>query len=101
MVFDGLRRDYPGVIGGLRVESVRDMGTGADTAMADGRTTLPWSQGDKMITFRFLDNGFCTIRASGTEPKLKYYIDLPTKDDNGDDINISAVEENIAEWISS
>ena len=54
-----------------------------------------------MITFRFLDNGFCTIRASGTEPKLKYYIDLPTKDDNGDAINISAVEENIAKWISS
>lgn len=101
VVFDGLRRDYPGRIGGLRVESVRDMGTGADTAMADGRTTLPWSQGDKMITFRFLDNGFCTIRASGTEPKLKYYIDLPTKDDNGDAINISAVEENIAKWISS
>lgn len=37
-----------------------------------------------MITFRFGQNGFCTIRASGTEPKVKYYIDIA---DGAGDIN--------------
>ena len=83
------------------MKSVRDMGTGVDTAEDSKKTKLPWSEGDKMITFRFLDNGFCTIRASGTEPKLKYYIDLPLKDELGNPLDVQAVEENVANWLSA
>ncbi|QDZ19830.1 phosphoglucomutase [Chloropicon primus] len=99
-VLAGLRREYPSEVGGLKVKSVRDMGTGLDTAEESRVTKLPWSKGDKMITFRFHDNGFCTIRASGTEPKLKYYIDLPTKDEDGSEVDISAVEDNISSWLA-
>ena len=100
-VFRGLRKEYPTEIGGIEVKSVRDMGTGVDTAEDSKKTKLPWSEGDKMITFRFLDNGFCTIRASGTEPKLKYYIDLPLKDELGNPLDVQAVEENVANWLSA
>jgi phosphomannomutase len=99
-VFESLRKDYPVGIGGLAVKSIRDMGTGVDTLEDSKVTKLPWSKGDKMITFRFHDNGFCTIRASGTEPKLKYYVDLPLKDEGGNTIDISAVEESISKWLS-
>lgn len=37
---------------------------------ADGRVVLPWTPGDLMITYT-LPGGWVTIRASGTEPKLK------------------------------
>ncbi len=75
-IFETLRESFPDDVGGMAVRSVRDMGTGLDTAEGDGRTRLPWREGDLMVTLRFDEDGFCCLRASGTEPKLKYYIDL-------------------------
>lgn len=38
-------------ISGLRVLSVRDLGTGYDSSQPDQRATLPWSPGNLMITY--------------------------------------------------
>lgn len=38
----------------------------------DGRAVLPWQPGDMMITYS-LDHARITVRASGTEPKCKWY----------------------------
>lgn len=62
---------------GVRVTAVRDLGTGLDTAQPDRRARLPWSPGDKFVSFMLDDDlGVVTIRASGTEPKLKYYLEV-------------------------
>ena len=56
---------------------VRDLKSGTDTGRPDLRATLPSSPENLMITFWFwndpaLQEGVrCTIRASGTEPKIK------------------------------
>lgn len=34
-----------------------------------------------MITFTFTDGSTCTIRNSGTEPKIKYYVETFDKKD--------------------
>ncbi|KAF5841193.1 phosphoglucomutase, partial [Dunaliella salina] len=77
-VFERLRAGgkYPQTIAGLRVTSVRDLGTGLDTSRPNQRTTMPWRQGDMMITYNMEGGGTLTLRASGTEPKLKYYLEV-------------------------
>lgn len=49
-------------------------------ASADGKAILPWLPGDLMITYS-LDHAVLTIRASGTEPKLKYYLEAFGQDE--------------------
>ena len=52
------------------------MGVGLDTTQPDGAPTLPWAPGDLMVTLYLERGGFLTLRASATEPKLKYYLEV-------------------------
>ncbi|KAL4452333.1 hypothetical protein ABPG75_007995 [Micractinium tetrahymenae] len=73
-VFERLRAAPPVAVGGCAVRAVRDLGTGVDTSQPDGKAVLPWQPGDLMITY-YLEGAVLTLRASGTEPKLKYYLE--------------------------
>ena len=67
---------YPSELaaGKFKVVSVRDLTTGYDTTTVDKKAVFPSDPGSQMITFTF-DNGvIATLRTSGTEPKLKYYV---------------------------
>eukprot|EP00899_Mesostigma_viride_P000653 jgi/Mesvir1/10589/Mv21802-RA.1 len=77
-MFDGLRAGgtYLSSLGMRAVVSVRDLGTGVDTGQSDGKATLQWSSTNMMVTFRLRSNAVVTIRASGTEPKVKYYLEV-------------------------
>ncbi|XP_072388312.1 phosphopentomutase [Diabrotica undecimpunctata] len=69
---------YPESIlnGKYKITSVRDLTTGYDNNQPDNKAVLPVSADSEMITFNF-DNGLvCTLRTSGTEPKIKYYTEL-------------------------
>ncbi|KAK7043778.1 hypothetical protein VNI00_008390 [Paramarasmius palmivorus] len=78
-------RDYPKEIAGLQVTSVVDLTTGYDsTNPPTYKPTLPISSGH-MIQFRArrASDGskiVLTIRTSGTEPKIKYYLEGSGKD---------------------
>jgi hypothetical protein len=63
-------------VGGVAVTGVRDMGVGLDTTRPDGAPSLPWAPGDLMLTLHLEGGGFLTLRASATEPKLKYYLEV-------------------------
>lgn len=56
-------------VGGIAVSSVRDLGSGIDTAQPDGQPRVPHSPSDMMITYSLTNGGTLTLRASGTEPK--------------------------------
>ncbi|XP_075224425.1 phosphoglucomutase 2 isoform X2 [Lycorma delicatula] len=76
--FKGCQNTYPDNIlsGKYKIEHVRDLILGHDTTQPDNKPYLPVSSSNPMITFTF-SNGLCaTIRASGTEPKIKYYTEL-------------------------
>ncbi|KAG0005924.1 Phosphoglucomutase-3 [Modicella reniformis] len=67
---------YPSHIGSYKVANVRDLTLGYDTSKKDGVPTLPVSSAAEMITF-YLENGCVfTLRTSGTEPKIKYYLEV-------------------------
>lgn len=69
-------RQYPRVVGQKRprnVARIRDLERRIDTQFPGQDPALPFAS--SMITF-FLDEGErITLRASGTEPKLKYYVE--------------------------
>jgi phosphomannomutase len=70
----GLRRSPPATLGGRRVVSVIDR-LASDKS---GRDAYAIGSADDMVTFVLSDDqrNRVTVRPSGTEPKLKYYIQL-------------------------
>ena len=64
-------------VGSYAVESIRYLGEpGYDSTQPDQKPTLPCSKSSPMLTLRFTNGCVAQFRASGTEPKLKYYIEL-------------------------
>lgn len=73
--------DYPASIGPFEVTSWRDLTTGYDSSTPNKKPTLPVSASTEMITVTLStidgpnESIRFTARGSGTEPKLKIYID--------------------------
>lgn len=67
-------------VGPYKVSSIRYLGKpGYDSQQPDHKPTLPCSASSPMITLRFENGCVAQFRASGTEPKFKYYIELKGK----------------------
>jgi len=66
---------YPTQCGEFKIKHVRDLTVGFDNSQPDNKPVLPVSAANQMITFSFEDGSTCTLRNSGTEPKLKYYME--------------------------
>lgn len=82
-IFERLRNftgknTYPtGILNGKYViTSVRDLTTGYDNSQPDNKAILPVSADTQMITLTFSNGLVCTLRTSGTEPKIKYYTEI-------------------------
>ncbi|CAJ1962439.1 unnamed protein product [Cylindrotheca closterium] len=60
-----------------QVEYIRDLGVpGYDSSKPDKQPTLPCSASSPMISIGFTNGCLAQFRASGTEPKFKYYIEM-------------------------
>lgn len=75
-IFDRMRQPaYFQAVAGSKVVWLQDLTRDYQTDTADGRATLPVSSSSQFIAFR-LDSGVhVTLRTSGTEPKIKYYVE--------------------------
>lgn len=83
-IFDAIRKyngaiDYPKTIGRFDISYWRDLTTGYDSSTANHIPTLPVSASSQMITAKLQGSEEevvrLTARGSGTEPKLKVYIE--------------------------
>ena len=77
-IFDEFKRDgYPSSVAGYEVESIRYLGKpGYDSLTSDKKPTLATSKSSPMLTLRLKNGCVVQLRASGTEPKFKYYIEM-------------------------
>lgn len=93
-VMDNIRKmnenTYPTQCGESKIKYVRDLTVGFDSSQEGNKPVLPVSASNQMITFTFEDGSVCTLRNSGTEPKLKYYVECA---DKNKDIAVQKVEE--------
>jgi len=82
----GLRRSPPRTLGGRPVVAVRDR----LSASRSTRDVYSIGSGDDMVTFVLSEDqrNRVTVRPSGTEPKLKYYIQLYAPVSNGDVVSV-------------
>ena len=72
--------NYMTSVGPYEVESIRDLwAPGYDSTTSDKRTTLPTSKSSPLMTIRFKNGCVAQFRGSGTEPKLKYYVEMKGK----------------------
>ncbi|EFA79896.1 phosphoglucomutase [Heterostelium album PN500] len=77
-IFDKIRNygQFPTNCGDFYITRVRDLTVGYDSGYPDHKARLPVSSSTQMITFYFENGGIATLRGSGTEPKLKYYVEM-------------------------
>ena len=71
-----IRKEPPREIGGVAVQAVLDIQAGTKTTLATGEVApLPYSQSD--VLYFAMDGGhFVCVRPSGTEPKIKLYVNV-------------------------
>ncbi|PRP84723.1 hypothetical protein PROFUN_07825 [Planoprotostelium fungivorum] len=89
---------YFSTIGGYKVKNIRDLTTGFDDSQAESKAILPTSKSTHMITFYFENGCVATLRGSGTEPKLKYYVELSGAEEKEVRRRATAAR---GEWINS
>ena len=83
-------------VGKYEVDGIRDLGVpGYDSSKADKVPTLPLSASSPMISVTFANGTVAQFRASGTEPKFKYYIEMAGKPGGTRDV----VEQELKEMV--
>jgi phosphoglucomutase len=81
-VFTAIRalgRPYPTSIGPRKIVRWRDLTLGYDSKSKDHKPDLPVDTTSQMITCELGDGAVFTVRGSGTEPKIKLYIECQGK----------------------
>lgn len=72
-IIAGLRADIPQTIGEETVIAMRDYRAGIRTSLADGKQTQLLLPKSNVLYFELEGDGWCCVRPSGTEPKIKFY----------------------------
>lgn len=68
-----LRGDAPRTVGGSKVLALRDYQAGKRTSFADGSISALTLPASNVLYFELEEEGWCCVRPSGTEPKIKFY----------------------------
>lgn len=68
-----LRNDPPAEVGGRRICALRDYRRGVRRDVVTGQETPLELPASNVLYFELDGNGWCCVRPSGTEPKIKFY----------------------------
>lgn len=80
-IFEDFRKSGMKKLGQFAIKSVRDVTNGIDSALPPGgKSHLPSTPDAEMITIFFENGATVTVRASGTEPKVKYYSEMSSRE---------------------
>eukprot|EP00126_Sphaerothecum_destruens_P010921 Sdes_comp20824_c0_seq2m17384 len=98
-IFERIRNqgNYFSHLGPYKIAGIRDLTAGYDSRYEDKKPRLPVSKTSQMITFYFENHCVLTLRTSGTEPKIKYYSELPGKIQTS--LDISKIQKKLDDMI--
>lgn len=98
-VFEAIRASAPSHVGPRHILRWRDLTTGYDTATANHEPLLPVDKGAQMISCELEGGVTFTVRGSGTEPKIKLYIEgaAPSSED-AQAAATSVLRDLVSEW---
>lgn len=93
-IMERLRGEAPKELGGLKVVAVRDyLASSRKTAEGtEERISLPKSD---VLYYELQDNGWCCVRPSGTEPKIKFYFGAKGRNGEEAEKRVRGIRENI------
>lgn len=72
-MMDQMRREPKAALGGFQVLAVRDYKTGTRKDLRTGEVSPTGLPASDVLYYELSDNGWCCVRPSGTEPKIKFY----------------------------
>ena len=70
----------PKELGGHRVLAVRDYKEDTRKDLSTGEVTKTGLPASNVLYYELSDNAWCCVRPSGTEPKIKYYLEVTEKE---------------------
>ena len=73
---NSLRDDTPSEIGGYQVLSARDYKKDTIKDMKTGEVTATGLPASNVLYYDLSDDAWLCVRPSGTEPKIKFYIEV-------------------------
>lgn len=78
-IIKALRDNAPRSLGGKKVLAVRDYQSGIRRDISTGQCTPAGLPCSNVLYFELEDDGWCCVRPSGTEPKIKFYYGVREK----------------------
>lgn len=98
-IFAAIRDPQPANLGKRGITRWRDLTVGYDSGTADHKPELPVDAKTQMITCELEDGVRFTVRGSGTEPKIKLYIEASAESSEAAKKSAEEVQEDLfREW---
>ena len=94
-IISDLRKNAPREIGGQKVLALRDYRAGTRTSLADGSATKLSLPASNVLYFELEEDGWCCVRPSGTEPKIKFYFGVRGADMRAADEKLLRLKEGL------
>ena len=80
-LLDGMRKDIPASLGGVKVVTFGDYSEKTFTDVASGEKTSTNLPSSNVLSFKLENGDVVVVRPSGTEPKVKFYFMVSAKDE--------------------
>lgn len=94
-IISNLRKNAPREIGGQKVLALRDYRAGTRTSLPEGTVTRLALPQSNVLYFELEEDGWCCVRPSGTEPKIKFYFGVRGADMRAADEKLLRLKEGL------
>lgn len=98
-IMEKLRKNNPTKIGENKIIKIKDYNTGTCKNIQTGETNTINLPKSNVLYYDLENDGWCCIRPSGTEPKIKFYIGIKAKTNQEANKKIEEVKQNILKII--
>ena len=98
-IMNGLRNDPPAEIDGSKTVLIKDYAESVMRDLKTGETTTITLPKSNVISFEFEDGSSFIGRPSGTEPKIKFYINSLGQDENSAEAKINRLVDAITNFL--